>query len=304
MASGAEEPAYDFVDHDIIAKFSRLNVRPRGLAAGNFTGLHRSSHHGASVEFAEYRKYVPGDDTRRIDWRVYAKSDRFYLKEFEADTNLRCYLVIDCSGSMTFASDGMSKFEYARRLAATLAHLLVHQADHVGVLCFNDQVVHDIPPRGNPAHLRFIYDTIDRVKPRGKTDMVEILHGLAERISQRAMVVLFSDFFVDIDPLISCFEHMRHRKHDLVAFHLLDRQETEFEFDRPIRFQDLEGGSALMTEPVAIQPGYRVAVDNFLSAMRHGCRQHNVDYQLTMTSEPTETALTRFFLSRAKRWCS
>ena len=130
------------------------------------------------------------------------------------------------------------------------------------------------------------------------------LSNLAERISQRAMIVLFSDFFVDIDPLISCFEHMRHRKHDLVAFQLLDRQETEFEFDRPIRFQDLEGGSALMTEPVAIQRDYRIAVDNFLSAMRHGCRQHNVDYQLTMTSEPTETALTKFLLSRAKRWRS
>lgn len=291
----------DFLDHRVLARLSRLPVVPRGLVEGSFSGQHRSPHRGSSVEFAEYRKYVPGDDTRHVDWRVYAKSDRFYLKEFEADTNLRCYLILDCSASMGFAAEHGSKLDFARRLAASLAYLLMHQGDFVGLTCFSDAVKQDIPPRGNPSHLRSIFDVLAGVEARGETDITGVLHELAERFRRRAMVVVFSDCFTEAPPLLDCFQHMRYRKHDLAIFHLLDRQELAFSFDRPIRFVDLEGNASLLTEPNSIQADYHDAVTAFLTEMQRGCREFNVDYHQVVTDSDYESVLSKFLLERMKR---
>jgi uncharacterized protein (DUF58 family) len=290
----------DFIDSAVVARLSRLQVNARTPMLGSVTGIHKSATRGSSVEFAEYRKYVPGDDIKHVDWRVYARSDRFYMKEFEADTNLRCHIILDTSASMSFEAEHGRKFDYARRMAATLAYLLVHQGDGVGLHCFTDKIVHDIPPRRTPSHLKNIFDTLAVVEPAGKTEVVKVIHDLAERISQRALVVVFSDFFTDVAPLLDCFQHMRYRKHDLAVFHLLDRQELDFKFDRPIRFDDAESTFRLITDPSVVREGYRRAIDDYLSDMLRGCREFNVDYQRVMTDEDYEKSLAAFLLQRMR----
>ena len=210
----------------------RAQVHARLPMSGNMSGQHKSPHKGSSVEFAEYRKYVPGDDVRLLDWRVYARTDRFYLKEFEADTNLRAWFVLDCSASMSYGSKGESKLEYARRLAATLAYMLMQQGDAVGLTCFAEKSFLDIPARRNAAHLGNIFDGLGKLKARGETSVAPALHALAERIPQRGLVLIFSDFFTPVRDLLPCFQHLRFRKHDLAVFHLLDR--TELTLTLPI----------------------------------------------------------------------
>lgn len=289
-----------FLDQDVIRRLSRLQVWPRGLVLGSFTGMHRSPHRGASVEFAEYRKYVPGDDIRHIDWRVYGRSDRFYLKEFEADTNMRCHLVIDASASMGFSGVRGTRLEYACRLAATLAYLVIHQGDHVGLQTYNSKLQHDIPPRANPSHLANIFDVLDGLRPEGESAITGVLHELAARIRRRAFVIVFSDFFTDVPALLDCFKHMRHRKHDLAVFHLLDPAELDFDFDRPIRFTDLEGSAAITTDPGIIRGAYQGALTDYLERLRNGCREFGVDYQFVRTDSPYEEVLGRFLLERQR----
>ena len=297
----AEFTQRDFLDSGVLSRLSRIVLNARQPMLGTVTGIHKSAARGSSVEFAEYRKYVPGDDIKHIDWQVYARSDRFYIKEFEADTNLRCYIVLDCSASMQFEGEHGSKFDYARKLAATLAYMLVHQGDGVGLTAFNDKVCEDIPPRRSPTHLKSIFDIMGKMTPTGKSAIVDTIHKLAEKISRRAFVIVFSDLFTDIDPLLDAFQHMRFRKHDLSVFHLLDQQEVDFEFDRPIRFVDMESSFDLITDPSMIKGGYRKALDQYLEAMQKGCREFGVDYQRVITSADYEKVLSSFLLERVNR---
>lgn len=292
---------HDFVDHRVLTRLAKLPVLPKGLVEGSFAGMHRSPHHGSSVEFAEYRKYVPGDDVRHIDWRAYGKTDRYYLKEFEADTNMRLYLVLDCSGSMGFRGEHDTKFEYARKIAATLAYMTIHQGDQVGVQAFNDELVLDVPPRHTPAHLKLIFDTLSKVTPKGPTRLPEMLHNLAEKYKRRALVVIMSDFFTDVDELMDAVHHMRFKKHDVAVMHLMDEQELEFSFDRPTRFHDMESGTNVLTEPVSVRDQYIRALRQFLGAMKKGCLERNSDYQMISTDNPFEEVLTPFLLERIKR---
>ncbi len=285
----------------MLTRLSQLPVLPRGLVEGSFAGMHRSPHRGSSVEFAEYRKYVPGDDVRHIDWRVYARSDRYYLKEFEADTNMRLYLVVDCSSSMAYEGGDGSKFDYARKLAATLAYLTIHQGDHVGLQAFNEDLVVDIPPRSNPAHLKAIFDTLSNTRPKGKTKLPDVLHNLAEKFRRRALVTVMSDFFTDIPELMDSLHHMRFRKHDVALFHLLDREELDFNFDRPICFRDLESNFSLVTEPVSVRDDYQRAVHEYLDEIKEGCAEHGADYQVVTTDRHFEEVLSPFLLERIRR---
>jgi len=291
----------DFVDSGVLARLSHLPLVARGPMEGSVAGRHTSPHRGSSVEFAEYRKYVPGDDIRHLDWRVYARSDRFYMKEFEADTNLRCYLVLDTSASMGFSANHGTKLAYARRLAAVLAYLAMIQGDAVGLTCCGKDVTKDIPARRRPAHLRNIFDAMAEATPTGETGLVKALHELAEKIRRRAMVIVFSDLFSGPVELLHCFEHLRFRKHDLVVFHLLDRAEMEFKFDRPIRFVDLESAHSLVAEPGLIAPRYRDALKNYLGAVRHGCLEWKVDYRLVTTDQDYEKVLSDFLVARMKK---
>ena len=264
------------------------------------SGQHKSPHRGSSVEFAEYRKYVPGDDLRRLDWRVLARTDRYYMKEFEAETNLRCYLALDCSGSMGFGGNG-GKWSYGRKLAATLGYLAINQGDAAGLLCFNDEVIREIPARRNPAHLRNLYDAMLEVKPKGATDLPTVLHDLAEKVRQRALVIVISDLFTPIGSLLECLRHLRFRKHDLAVFHLLDRVELDFKFERPIRFVDLESPFALVTEPGSIRERYLDSIHAHIEQLRHGCAEFKADYRQIVTDQDYEEVLADFLVERSRK---
>ncbi len=294
----AEPENREFLDSAVLSRLTRLTVPARAPMLGSVTGIHRSATRGSSVEFAEYRKYVPGDDVRHVDWRVFARTDRFYMKEFEADTNLRCMIMIDTSASMGFTGANGSKFDYARRLAATLAYLMVHQGDAVGLTAFSDRTLHEISPRHSPSHLRNIFDTLSGLTPAGRSHIVETLHATAERVQSRALVILISDLFTDVEPLLDGLQHMRFRKHDTVVFHLLDRRETNFTFDRPIRFMDMESPFSLITDPTLVESDYRDAMSRYLKTIQHGCRQFDVDYQEIFTDTDYEKVLAAFLLQR------
>lgn len=279
----------------------RAQLQARLPMAGSMSGHHKSPHKGSSVEFAEYRKYVPGDDIRLLDWRVYARTDRFYMKEFEADTNLRAYFVLDCSASMGFTGGGESKLAYARRMIALLAYLLVQQGDAAGLTCLGEGVVQEIPARRNPAHLRHIFDSLEKIKPQGKTAITGALHTLAEKIPQRSLVIVFSDLFTDVEELLRCFQHLRFRKHDLAVFHLLDRAEMAFNFTHPMRFLDLESPFALLAEPEMIRRQYFGELNRFLDRVKTGCREFKTEYRRVVTDESYEKALADFLIERERR---
>lgn len=283
------------LDAPALNRLMHLLLLSRSPMEGTVSGLHKSPHRGSSVEFAEYRNYVPGDDIRRLDWRVFARTDRFYLKEYEADTNLRCYFVLDCSGSMKFGG----KLDYAKRLVATLAYITAHQGDAVSLLCCADQTLFEIPPRRHPSHLKLIYETLEKSEGRGETGLIPALHELAEKARRRALVIVVSDFFCDLDPLLSCFQHLRFQKHDLAVFQLLDRAELNFQFDRPIRFVDLESSLGIVTEPSTIRDEYLRQLELFLNGLREGCHEFGVDYRQVVTDQDYERVLADFLVERA-----
>lgn len=289
-----------FLDPQVVARLAGIPFMSRRPMQGNVSGRHASPHRGASVEFAEYRKYVPGDDLRRLDWRAYGRSDRHYVKEFEADTNLRCHLIVDTSGSMGFGSMGTTKLQYAQRLAATLAYLGIQQGDAVGLGCLADGLTTSLAPRRNPAHLRLLFDLLENLRPSGETQFVSVLHELAETIPQRALVIVISDFFTDPAELQGCFEHFRFRKHDLAAFHLLDPLEVEFKFQRPMRFVDMEGGPAVFAEPNEIADRYQKAIARYLQRMRQAAIETGVDYHRVMINGDYEQTLVQFLVGRTR----
>ena len=285
------------------AQLARLMAQPlhsRFPMEGTVSGLHKSPHRGSSVEFAEYRNYVPGDDIRRLDWRVFGRTDRFYLKEFEAETNLRLYVILDCSQSMAFQFAGGRRFDLARRLAAAFSYLAVHQGDAAGILCVGGKKTVEIPPRRNPAHLQLILETLDATEPKGETTLTRDLHELAEKIRPRGLVLVLSDFFCDPEELINAFQHLRFKKHDLALFHLLDRAELDFKFDRPIRFLDLEGNSSVVTEPALIRDEYLRQVDRFVGRLRDGCHEVKASYHQIVSDQDYERILAEFLIERAR----
>lgn len=290
----------DFLDMQVLSRLAGMPLFARRPMQGNISGRHPSPHRGASIEFAEYRKYVPGDDLRRLDWRAFGRSDRYYVKEFEADTNLRCCLVLDTSGSMGFGSAGETKLQYARKIAATLSYLAIQQGDAVGLSCVAGGIVKSIPPRRNPAHLSVIFDTLEQAACDGETELIPVLHELAETIRQRALIVVISDFFVDPEKLRGCFEHLRFRKHDLAAFHLLDPLELSFKIQRPTRFLDMEGGTAVFAEPNAIADRYQTALQEYLDGLQRVVLETGVDYHRAQIDEAFDQVLMRFLISRTR----
>jgi uncharacterized protein (DUF58 family) len=263
---------------------------------GSVTGIHRSATRGASVEFAEYRKYVPGDDPKHIDWQVYARSDRFYIKEFEADTNLRTYFVLDASGSMAFESQQGTRFDLARKLAAHLGYLLVRQGDAVGLHCCSADNAVDLPARQAPRHLQAVYDLLEQAEPKGESTLVEDLHALAEQVQRRAQIILLTDAFVPADELLDALQHLCFMKHEVSFFHLLDPREIAFDFSRPVRFVDLEGGADLVADPTVMQHSYLEAFERHLQTLKDGCRRFEIDYRRTRLDASFEQVLTEFLL--------
>ena len=299
MPTRHAEGPHEFLDPDVLARLSGLPLHARIPMLGSVSGRHRSPIRGSSLEFAEYRKYVPGDDTRRLDWRAWGRSDRFYIKEFEADTNLRLCLVLDTSGSMSYGrARGQSKFEFAVKMAATLAHIAARQGDAVGLCCAAEGIVREIQPRRNARHLRHVLDVLGEVRPTGESRLAEALHAVAEKVSQCALVVIFSDFFVDPAELEDCFQHLRFRKHDVAAFHMLEKDELDLDFDRPIRFVDLEGGPSVLAEPSVVRDRYRDAVQEYVEALDKAVKDAAVDFHQVSTDQPYEDVLGEFLVRR------
>jgi len=297
----AEFAQREFLEPRVLARLGGLPLFARMPMQGTVSGRHRSPHRGSSVEFAEYRKYVPGDDTRRLDWRAYARTDRFYIKEFEAETNLRLCLVIDGSGSMRFGSGTLTKIAYARRIAGALGYLALSQGDAVGLTVVGEENDLDIPPRRRPSHLAHVNDAIAEVRPEGHADVARALHELAERIRQRALVVVISDLFVPPGELESALQHLHFRKHDTVVFQLLDPQEIEFDFGRTTRFVDLEGGSPIVADPAAIARKYSEAFERHRTALDDAFRKANVDFRRVMIDRPYDQILADFLIGRAQK---
>ncbi|MFK7817116.1 MAG: DUF58 domain-containing protein [Planctomycetaceae bacterium] len=295
----------DFLDPKVLSRLAGLPLDARIPMLGSVSGRHRSPIRGSSLEFAEYRKYVPGDDTRRLDWRAWGRSDRFYIKEFEADTNLRLALIVDTSGSMGFGPGGakdpeVSKLDYAKSLAGTLAYLASKQGDAVGLYCADEKFTKEIPAKRSAAHLKFVMDELSAAEPGGETGLANALHEAAEKVSQRALVVVISDLFIQPEELKSCFQHLRFRKHDVAVFHLLEQSEIDFNFDRPIRFVDLEGGNSLLADPSLVSKQYRKAVEIYMEELAGVIRDTGIDYQRVSIEENYGEVLARFLLGRAR----
>jgi len=297
-----------FLEPAVLARLAGVPLLARRPMVGSVSGRHASPHRGSSVEFAEYRKYVPGDDLRRLDWRAFGRSDRFYVKEYEADTNLRLCLVLDTSGSMGYGStkpvgatghQPLPKIDYARRICGALGYLAGQQGDAVGISCAAAGVIRTLPPRRSPAHLRLVFDVLEEARPQGTTGLCQVLHELAETIRQRALVVIVSDLFVDPEGLAGAFGHLKFRRHDVALFHLLDPQEMAFAFQRPTRFLDLEGGGAIFADPVEIADRYHRALAAYLERLRQLVLESGIDYQRVLTDEPYEQVLARFLVGRA-----
>ncbi|MGV3756912.1 MAG: DUF58 domain-containing protein [Verrucomicrobiota bacterium] len=295
----ADERARAFLDPAVLARLMRQQMVTRFPMEGSVSGHHKSPHRGSSVEFAEYRNYVPGDDLRRLDWRVFGRTDRFYMKEFEADTNLRCYLVLDTSASMSFTGKHGSRLDYARKIAASLAYLTIQQGDAAGLVCVGEKKTIEIPAKRNPAHLQLIFDTLEQVEAKGTTNIVQALHDLAEKTRRRALIIVLTDGFEDAEALLNCFQHLRFQKHDLVLFQLLDRMEMDFQFDRPVRFNDLESSFNLVTEPNTIRDEYLAQLHRHLKRLREGCNQFNADYRQVILDQDYEKLLADFLSERA-----
>jgi uncharacterized protein (DUF58 family) len=289
-----------FLDSAVLGRLMALPLHARHAMLGSVSGKHRSPVRGSSLEFAQYRKYVPGDDTRRLDWRTWGRSDRFYIKEFEADTNLRICLLIDTSGSMGFGPAGATRLDYARRLAGTLGYLAANQGDAVGLRCLAETPV-EIPARRGASHLGLVLDKMAEIRPTGGTTLLTALHDAAENIRQRALVVILSDLFVPPAELKSAIQHLRFKKHDVAAFHLLDQKELDFDFDQPAHFIDMEGGEAVLADPSLIARNYRTAVREYLAGMDELVRTTGMDYHRVKLHEKYDDVLVRFLLGRTPK---
>lgn len=291
----------DYLNQKVLERLSTLQLHARLPMIGSVSGKHRSPIRGSSLEFAEYRKYVPGDDTRRLDWRAYARNDRYYIKEFEADTNLRMCLIVDTSGSMGFAHNGTSKLDYARRIGGTLAYIAALQGDAVGLYCAGTRFHKEIPPKRSATHLSAVLDELGAAEPSGETGLAEALHETAERVPQRALIVVISDLFIDPEVVRNCFEHLRFRKHDVAVFHLIEQNELDFEFDRPMRFVDMEGGEPILADPVIVGEQYRRALEVYLESMNEVIRDTEIDYHRVCIHEDYGDVLAKFLLGRTPK---
>lgn len=291
------------LDPAVLARVGQIPLVARRAKIGSVSGRHRSPHRGSSVEFAEYRDYVPGDDLRRLDWRVYGRSDRHFVKEFEADTNLRLVLVIDGSGSMRYSGQHgagpLTKYELACRLAASIAQLAIRQGDAAGVTIAAEGETVRIPSRRRPSHLRVLAGEMARIEPGGPTRLVEVLHDVAERTGRRALVCVFSDLFMDPGGLRDAFQHLRYRGHETSAFQIVDRDESEFRFEEATRFVDPEGGAPVLADPSMVASRYLAAWRRHRSALASIALAADVDLRETFLDQDIASSIAAYLLARA-----
>jgi uncharacterized protein (DUF58 family) len=287
-----------------LRKYGGLTLIARHIVEGFLTGVHRSPYKGFSVEFAEHRQYTPGDEIRHIDWRAVGKTDRYYVKEYEEETNLKAYLLIDASGSMAFRGSrkGPSKFEYAQHVAASLAYLMLHQMDAVGLITLDTKVRSLIPPRANPKHLLRVLTTLEKTQPGGETAMAPLWHELAgHHMKRRGMVIILSDFFDQIEALVRALQHLRHRSHEVMLLHVLAPEELEFPYKRLTQFKSLEAGeNKMLVDARRLREDYLRNFQKFRQELKDRAGKLRIDYHLMRTDDPVDRALG-IYLSRRQR---
>jgi len=276
-------------------------MKARLVVEGFIAGLHKSPYHGFSVEFAEHRQYMPGDNIRDIDWKVYAKSDRYYIKQYEEETNLKGYLLLDCSRSMAYQSgDRISKLDYAGLLCGALSYMMLRQRDAVGLVTYDEKIRKYIPPRSKSGHLHVLLNEIAAQTPSEETNISVALHEMAERIKRRGLVIVLSDLLDDAPQIISGLKHFRYNNHEVVVFHILDPRERDFAFPREAIFKDMETGEEMTTSPYQIKGDFTRAVKGFAQKIQLACRQSNIDYFPIDTSMPFDKALYAFLAKRER----
>ncbi len=290
-----------YLDPAVIARIGSMELRARAVVEGFLSGLHRSPAQGFSVEFSEYRQYMPGDDTSLIDWKLYARSDRHYVKKFEEETNLECHLLLDVSGSMGYGSGGVTKQEYGAYLAASIAYLMNRQHDAVGLLAFADRIVQHLPASARPGHLRRLLLALDALRAERGSDLSKPLDRLAEALSRRGMAVLISDLLDDPAEVVRGLRHLRFRGVDVIVFHLLDPAELTFPFENAARFRDLETGAELTAVPSAVRARYLEEVQAFIALYRRELQMAGIDYCLVDTSQALDAALLAYLSARSRR---
>jgi uncharacterized protein (DUF58 family) len=292
--------AHPLLDSRVLARLQGIPLRARSTVEGYLSGVHRSPFHGFSIEFAEHREYAPGDDLRYLDWKVFGRTDKYYLKQFEDETNLVCHLLLDTSESMRYRSDAApcSKFDYARRAAATLAYLVLHQQDSVGLVAFDSEVRTLVRAGSNPSHLKQLLHVMENASAERKTSIGPLFHDLAERLRKRGIVIVLSDLFDDVEVTLTGLKHLRHRRHEVIVMHVLDPAEMDFPFERITLFRGLEQLPDVLAEPRALRRAYLAEFGRYLRRLRAGCRAQAIDYVPLRTDQPLEVVLSRYLSSR------
>ena len=291
-----------YLDPRTLASLEGLDLQARLLVEGYVAGMHPSPYHGFSVEFAEHREYVPGDDVRHVDWKVWSKTDKFYLKQYEEETNLLLYMLLDTSESMAYASgDNVSKFKYAQLVVAALGYMVLQQQDSVGLALFDDAVRRYLKPSGQPSHLKELIHMLDVTPAREKSDLGAAMHDLSERFKKRGVIAIFSDLFDDVATIMSGLKHFRHRRHEVIVFHILDPAEIDFPFRDPTLFKGLEGLPDVLADPYALRRAYKNELNGFLDAVKKGCRLIDIDYVPLRTDQSLDAPLSAYLASRSAR---
>jgi uncharacterized protein (DUF58 family) len=292
---------HKYLDPLTLAKVRGLELQARLVVEGYLSGMHKSPYHGFSVEFAQHREYVPGDDIKHVDWKVYGRTGRFFLKQYEAETNLICWILLDVSESMQYGSGAVSKYDYACMAAAALAYLVQHQADSVGLVTFDNQVRRVVKPSSQASSLKEMVHIMNQGGAAEKTRMAPLFHDLAERINRRALVFVLSDMFDDVPDILMGFKHLRHKRHEVVLWHILDGAELAFPFQEATLFRGLEEYPELLTDPRTLRKSYLEQIEGFVGELQHGCRDQNIDYVQLRTDTPLSVALSSYLAHRLTR---
>lgn len=289
-----------YLDPQTLARLQGLELRARLIVEGYVSGVHRSPFHGFSIEFAEHREYVPGDDLRHVDWKVFGKTDKIYLKQYEEETNLVSYVLLDTSESMRYKSDGaaMSKLEYAQCIAASLSYLVLQQQDSMGLVTFDKEIRALVRASSNPSHLRQLLHVMEESVPERKTATGPIFHDLAERLKKRGIVLILSDLFDDVNSMLAGLKHFRHRRHEVILFHVLDPAELDFPFQQITLFKGLEQMPDVLADPQSLRKAYLAEFNAFIQQVKQGCRAQRIDYVQIRTDQPLDVALSSYLASR------
>jgi uncharacterized protein (DUF58 family) len=304
-ANGQTTQAYSgiprFLSPEVLARISSLELLARTVVEGFISGLHRSPFTGFSTEFAEYRQYMPGDDVRYLDWKLLGRTDRYYIKKYRADTNAQCHILIDASASMRYTTTGVTKLQYAQFVGSSLAYLANKQQDAVGLIAFDQEVRTHVPAQNRTGHMRTIFGRMEQLEAGNETCLSHMLHVAAERITRRGIIVVLSDFYDEPEAIISALQHLRFKGNDVIVFHVLDKNETDFEFTEPVLLEDSETEEQIHVMPDILADGYRSTIREHIERLREGAAQNKIDYELLTTDKPLDYALFSFLAKRARQ---